>query len=289
MKAIVSVSVATLHSKPDYESSVETQALMGYPVEVLQYGERWHRVRTIDGYEAYINSTNIAMPAEQWNEATKYIVTDFYTRLFSTPHSDSLPVCDLVAGNILSAHSSFSPSATHIPIVLPDGRQGYAPSTSIVKMSDWLNHCEPTAFNFLFTAQQFMGIPYSWGGASTKSVDCSGLLYMSALLNGVILPRNASAQANVGAQLNLSADKLKAGDFLFFGNENIPHVGIYLGNDEYLHSQGRVHVSSLNPERSDYVSHNHLLCATRPYDDQNILIAPTLCEALCLKSIGNKE
>ena len=95
-----------------------------------------------------------------------------------------------------------------------------------------------------------MGFPYLWGGASTKAVDCSGFTKLVYYTQGIILARDASQQARYGHPVDISRlENLAKGDLLFFGNsaERPSHVGIHLGNGDFIHSSGRVHISSIIP------------------------------------------
>ena len=86
-------------------------------------------------------------------------------------------------------------------------------------------------------AKAQIGKPYEYGSMGPNSFDCSGLTYY-AFKNGadITLPRNSSAQANVGKYV--SKDDLQPGDLVFFNTSGsgISHVGIYLGNDEMVHA-----------------------------------------------------
>ena len=83
-------------------------------------------------------------------------------------------------------------------------------------------------------AKQFLGVPYIWGGSTPSGFDCSGLTsYVYKNAGGVSLPRTASTQQGAGRQISLS--DLQAGDLIFFGYPAY-HVGIYIGNGQYLHA-----------------------------------------------------
>jgi cell wall-associated NlpC family hydrolase len=122
----------------------------------------------------------------------------------------------------------------------------------------WRKTREATPDSIVRTAMSFMGIPYLWGGTSSKGMDCSGFTKTVYQMNGIQLMRNASQQAYQGTDVPLDPDlkNLKRGDLLFFGHEDrrggkrISHVGIYLGNKMFIHSSGMVHLSSLDPKSS---------------------------------------
>ena len=81
-------------------------------------------------------------------------------------------------------------------------------------------------------AQQYLGVPYVYGGASPSGFDCSGLvMYVYAQL-GVSLPHNAAAQ--YGALPHVSRSALQPGDLVFF--YGFGHVGIYVGNNTVIHA-----------------------------------------------------
>ena len=81
-----------------------------------------------------------------------------------------------------------------------------------------------------------MGKPYQWGGTGPDSYDCSGLVYSLYGKIGISLPRVASAQAKVG--IYVSKEDLTYGDLVFFARDgaNVSHVGIYVGNGEFVHA-----------------------------------------------------
>ncbi|MEA2015022.1 MAG: NlpC/P60 family protein [Thermodesulfobacteriota bacterium] len=88
------------------------------------------------------------------------------------------------------------------------------------------------------TAGNFIGIPYQWGGSSaSKGFDCSGLAMAIYRLNGLRLPRTSREQYKAGVPV--SREKLAKGDLVFFdthGNGKISHVGIYTGQDKFIHA-----------------------------------------------------
>lgn len=90
------------------------------------------------------------------------------------------------------------------------------------------------------TARRFLGIPYSWGGSSPhEGFDCSGLTMTVYKLNGLNLPHSSRGQYKTGTPINKS--RLRKGDLIFFATKRrrrVTHVGIYIGNDRFIHAPG---------------------------------------------------
>jgi len=90
----------------------------------------------------------------------------------------------------------------------------------------------------VFQALAVAGVPYRRGGQSPENgFDCSGLVahvYREAF--GIQLPHNARAQSQMGKRVSLG--QLEAGDLVFYNTErrSYSHVGIYLGDDRFIHA-----------------------------------------------------
>lgn len=99
-------------------------------------------------------------------------------------------------------------------------------------------------------AYKFLGVPYQWGGNGPNTFDCSGLTKFVYAGCGISLPRVAQDQMNAGTPVS----QPQPGDLVFFGTPgNIYHVGIYVGNNSYLHAPQDNEVVKISPmTRSDY-------------------------------------
>ena len=91
------------------------------------------------------------------------------------------------------------------------------------------------------TAMSFIGLPYRWGGSSSAyGFDCSGLSMTAYHLNGLNLPRSSKEQYRAGVPIKRS--QLRRGDLIFFvisKGRRVSHVGIYAGDDTFIHAPGR--------------------------------------------------
>jgi cell wall-associated NlpC family hydrolase len=99
------------------------------------------------------------------------------------------------------------------------------------------------------TASSYIGVPYVWGGTSPSGFDCSGFTHYSMLANGVVIPRTAALQYGVG--IPVAKNKLQRGDLVFFSTytSGASHVGIYLGNGQFIQASsgaGKVLISQLS-------------------------------------------
>ncbi|WP_101543361.1 C40 family peptidase [Bacteroides cutis] len=271
---ILNISVSNLHIKPDFSSEMVTQGLMGMPVRILQR-DGWYRIQTPDNYIAWIHRVGVhpVTKAELavWNSAEKIVVTSHYGFVYSQPNRDSQTVSDVVAGNRLRWKGT---KGAFYKVAYPDGREGYIPKSVSMPENKWRASLKQDAGSIIRTSHTLMGIPYLWAGTSSKGVDCSGFIRTILFMHDIIIPRDASQQAYVGEHIDITSDfsNLQPGDLVFFGSEATPerkeriiHVGMYIGNKRFIHSQGDVHISSFDPadELFDGYNLNRLLFATR--------------------------
>ena len=108
-------------------------------------------------------------------------------------------------------------------------------------------------------ALSLKGVRYVHGGYSTKGTDCSGFVKMAFAKIGISAPRGSSAYASAGVKV--SRANLQPGDVVCFDSDgsrvtNVSHVGIYLGNDRFIHAsstKGKVVVATFSTYQEKYL------------------------------------
>ena len=322
--AVVETSTCYMRIAPDYESALETQELMGTVVEIVGESGYWREIVSPQPYKAWTTEkTLVEMTTEQikeYEEAPKYMFKELYGHIYMEPSEKSQTICDLVGGDVMrmalrnpdtrenSARRKESKGASDAvtqgkwaQVVLPSGIKGWVLKSAVQPLGERINIRKGDSSDHLVSdekmeaiiasAEQLLGVPYLWGGMSTKGVDCSGLVRISAIMNDVLLPRNASQQIFCGAPIEMNYDPafedvnyrivclnefieemktrvkdLKRGDLVFFGtpatadkSRRVTHVGIYLGDNRIIHSSHKVRINSLIPSDADYYENAHRL------------------------------
>lgn len=145
-------------------------------------------------------------------------------------------------------------------------RSGIIESFYIVEPKTYATDRDERSANLRFrqeivkTARRYVGVPYRWGGESPRTgFDCSGYTMVVYRLNGLNLPRSSRLQWTAGKKIGRR--QLRMGDLVFFattGGGRVSHVGIYAGEDKFLHAPrrgSRIKASSLSSRyfRTRYV------------------------------------
>lgn len=162
-----------------------------------------------------------------------------------------LPVLLLVV--MLAGAPAMAEPPTDLPGQQTESSPIDAPVAATPQDANLVDEAAHRASDLLNSGFQYLGIRYRFGGSTPQTgFDCSGLVrrvFMEAL--GLNLPRTAHEMAGLGKQINQS--ELKPGDLVFFNTmrRTFSHVGIYLGDNRFLHSPssgGRVRVDNLSED-----------------------------------------
>lgn len=154
-----------------------------------------------------------------------------------------IAISALVLGGCAS-HGPMAPVATPTPA--SPAAQAESPRRATVERSP----------EMIFQALATSGVPYQRGGASyATGFDCSGLVahvYREAF--GLAMPRTAREQSKVGESVGREA--LQPGDLVFYNTLGQPysHVGIYLGEDKFIHAPKAGSAVRVESMRSNYWS-----------------------------------
>ncbi|WP_158840886.1 C40 family peptidase [Polaribacter sp. L3A8] len=266
--AVARNSVINIRSLPRHSAELGTQGLLGMPLKVLDKKGDFYRVQTPDNYISWVDKGGITRMNKKdfdaWNAAKKVLFTKNFGFVYADKSIDAEIVSDITLGGLLQY---ISEDDHFYEVKYPDDRTGFIKKDEAVIYNSWIKNLAISQENIEVTAKTMMGLPYLWGGTSSKGVDCSGFTKMVYLMNGFIIPRDASQQINAGkvVDTDLNFKGLEKGDLLFFGKkatsnkkQRVTHVGIWLGNDkmEFIHSSGNVHVSSMDSKEPNYDAFN---------------------------------
>ena len=142
----------------------------------------------------------------------------------------------LAAEAKLRAQQAAAAASDPTPPVAPDTTPSADPSIPAAPPSPY--------GNVVSVALQYLGVPYVWGGSSPGTgFDCSGFTSFVYAQVGVTLPHNAAAQYGYGVPV--SRDQLEPGDLVFF--DGLGHVGLYIGNGEFVHAPHTGDVVKISP------------------------------------------
>lgn len=264
-QALINLSVANLRSQPKHSAELATQATLGTPVKVLKEKEGWYYIQTPDTYLAWVDEGGIELMDERvmanWKATPKMIYTKTYGHSYTDPDRQQ-PVSDLVAGDILEI---IKDGDGFFIVRYPDSRKAYVFKEEAEPYDTWLKALKPNADSLVATSKSLMGVPYLWGGTSTKGMDCSGFTKTVYFLNGMVIPRDASQQVHTGKAIDSVGNfkELQKGDLLFFGrkatdstSEKVVHVGIWIGDNEFIHASDKVRISSIDKDAENYDEFN---------------------------------
>lgn len=262
--AVANNSVINIRSEASHSAELGTQGLLGMSLKVLDKNGDFYRIQTPDNYISWVDKGGIQLmnktEINQWNASKKVLFTALFGFVYAQKDVEKSIISDISLGGILQY---IAEDAQFYEVKYPDNRMGFIKKNDAILYNSWLENWIPTKESIEEIAKKMEGFPYLWGGTSAKGLDCSGFTKMVYLMNGFVIPRDASQQINAGKSVDeqLNFSDLEKGDLLFFGKkatgnskQKVTHVGIWLGNDkqEFIHASGNVHISSMDKNQPHF-------------------------------------
>jgi cell wall-associated NlpC family hydrolase len=210
---------------------LETQALYGQRVTVLARNGAWVRVavagqptpRSSRGYPGWLPVEQLTYdrPAESETYAVIKRRTAWLHETGPVPPRD-LELSFNTRLPVLAEDDDW------VTVATPTGAARLVPRASVRLYRRGESVSRPTGTALAATARTFVGAPYLWAGTSAFAFDCSGFTHTVYKAHGMVIPRDAQAQANRGRPVARRA--LKRGDLLFYARRGrIHHVALYVG------------------------------------------------------------
>jgi gamma-D-glutamyl-L-lysine dipeptidyl-peptidase len=219
---------------------IDTQALFGEPVRVLARGGSWTRVAVVDQPTPI---DRLGYPG--WVPSRQLTTSSSFGGLLSGPITEVTASTALLRGGGRLLELSFG---TRLPTIGRSGRDVLVetPAGATARLADSAVSVYssaraipmPTGEQLVATARQFLGVRYLWGGTSAYGYDCSGFVNLIYRAHGIVIPRDADAQALAGRPVARQA--LEPGDLVFFATDPpsraITHVAMYIGGGKIIES-----------------------------------------------------
>lgn len=249
----VNLPFVNMREGPSDHTKVETQAIYSEAVNLLTENEEgWTKIQTPDKAEGWILKSSLyetSYPSSELKGALIATVSRPAAHVYAVKDTEYGPLLTLPFESKVEVTDQFGENQGRwLEIELVDGKKAYIQRGDINLDPKILTQQEA-----LELAHEFEGLPYTWGGRSSFGYDCSGFVQMLYHQMGYQIPRNSRDQATWKGFQEISFDQLQPADLVFFGPEDkkITHVGMYLGNNEFIHAtvaenKPYIHISNLS-------------------------------------------
>ncbi|MBR5490502.1 MAG: C40 family peptidase [Oscillospiraceae bacterium] len=247
--ATVTADALNLRSEPNTESAVKAVIYNGSYLVVTGSKGDWYDV-IYDGTEGFVHSDYVdyALTADT-KFGTTGTVRGMSVRMRSGPE---LSAKVLGYYNTGATFTVLGISGEWVRVSTKAGIVGYIHSDYIVCSSasnTLTSNYDSRGAAIVASAKEYMGVPYVWAGTSPYGFDCSGLVMYVYALHGYSMYRVAQDMYYYDG-VHVDRSELKAGDVICFGygRNSITHVGIYIGDGQFIHASsggGCVMISSL--------------------------------------------
>ena len=145
-------------------------------------------------------------------------------------------------------------------IRMQSGLTGFVSAQYVTKNSAAGNsNASDVAKKIASNAYNYIGCRYSYGSSGPSAFDCSGFTSYLYKQQGYSLPRTSNSQGSYGTYVE--KQNLTVGDLVFFSNRSdrkINHVGVYVGNNNFIHASTSVRGVVMDNLGSDYYKRNYV-------------------------------
>ncbi|APD08224.1 dipeptidyl-peptidase [Flavobacteriaceae bacterium UJ101] len=244
---IINLSVVPIRAEASDKAEMVTQGLFGDLITVLEVQKPWVKVKILDdSYEGWMDYKQFFPLLEEdfvrYQKNKKYFLGEYITFAFNE---------------------------NRVPITLPLGVQLPFYQNNEFQLgekyqieADIISDIQPKDC-VVELAHLYLNTPYLWGGKSIFGIDCSGFTQQVYKMCGIIIPRDAFQQAELGTPLSF-IEEAEPGDLAFFDNEegHIIHVGIVLSENRIIHAHGKVRIDHLDHSgifNAEFKKHTHKL------------------------------
>lgn len=234
----VTEPVAPLHRSPDLSSTMETEALMGEGIKVFENKDGWcWGQMAYDGYVGYVPS-DMLVPTKEGAKPDAQIIVQ---RSFLYPYAElrAPALMALSMGSRVTEIGDAETRGTKYKMVrLPDGRKGAIIASHIHPLTE-------VPPDWVALAEQFLYVPYLWGGRSSIGLDCSALVQVARMAANKHTLRDSDMLGKMGEPIELKPDfsDLQRGDLIFWPG----HVAIMLDETRIIHSNGHHMATVIEP------------------------------------------
>ena len=219
-----------LRNEANDKSEILSQVLFGQHFKILEFKPKWIKIKlATDNYEGWIC-------AKQFEEITyedydNLSVNDFplvsceFSNIQNLNNKDIIPI----------SMGATLPFYNKRLVKIRKHKFKFTGKIASKNTNDLIKY-----------AYKLLNAPYLWGGKSILGIDCSGFTQLVFSLCGILIPRDAYQQADLGETVTIN--NIKSKDLVFFVNDKnkVYHVGIALENYQIIHASGKVRVDHLN-------------------------------------------
>jgi len=219
---------------------LETQALLGDEVTVLQTRGSWSKVAVADqptprdarGYPGWLPTAQLSGRAP---EATQRVAT--VTRRTAWLYASSALDEKALEVSYATRLGVLDTGAGWVRVATPAGEGLYVAAAAVALRDRGSHQARPAGARVVAEARKFLGLQYLWAGTAGFGFDCSGFTHTVFRVLGVTVPRDAAPQAAFGRAVRARAS-LRAGDLVFFrgASGSVHHVGICVGGGRMIHA-----------------------------------------------------